>query len=102
MHITGTAEILGNRARVGCSGADGTMHFLYARIIEPSNAQFTVSDATPSGPPGQNPNEGISKLLITFTTPLTPLRLIVALTVEDAEEDLRLPAELILPLNMGK
>ena len=102
MHTTGTPEILGNRARIARSGTDGTIHFLYAHIIEPPTAQFTAGDATPSGPAGQNPNEGICKLLITFTNPLMPLRLIVALTPEDTKEDLRLSVELTLPLNVSK
>jgi hypothetical protein len=98
MHTTGLPEVSGNRARIQCTGAGGTPECFYGRIVEPSDARFSIESATPTGPAGQNPNDGISKLVVKFTNPIAPLRLVVALTPEEAGEDATLPKELARPL----
>ena len=73
---------------------------LYLRIIGPPGLVFSIAAAAPPGPPGQNPNLGISKLLVRLDDLSRPLRLTVILSPDsDACSTPTLPPALTRPLS---
>ena len=72
----------------------------YLRVIEPDYGRLSIIPATPSGPPGQNPNDGVVKLVLRLEQVARPVRLTVLLT-PDAQfcTAPRLPAAVRQPLS---
>ncbi len=68
------------RAKATVQGASAILSLnqatLYAQIVEPAGAVFDVESA--AAPPPQNPNTGISRLVIRFPNQAKPLRVAVA------------------------
>jgi hypothetical protein len=65
-------------------------HTLYAKIIEPTGAVFTVQEAATTPP--QKPLKDVRRLSIEFTEPLAELRLIVVMAPASMDS---LPASLV-------
>ena len=72
---------------------------LYLRIVEPAAGKLLLRPATPSGPSGQNPNTGVSKIVLRFEDVAEPLRLAVLLSPDlDIATAPDLPQALLRPL----
>jgi len=72
----------------------------YLRVIEPDFGRLFVVPAAPSGPPGQNPNDGVNKIVLRLEQIMQPVRLVVLLT-PDAQfwSHPRLPTAVRQPLS---
>lgn len=102
MHTRAQVEITDYTATlVHAADADGDEPTrCYLRVIEPGCGRLSVVPATPSGPPGQDPNHGVCKLVLRLEQVARPVRLAVLLT-PDAQFCVspRLPAAVRKPLS---
>lgn len=72
----------------------------FLRVLEGGQGALSVMPATPSGPPGQDPNDGVLKIVLRLEEVARPLRLAVLLTPDAAfSANPRLPAALRQPLS---
>jgi hypothetical protein len=72
----------------------------FLRVVEGGQGALSVVPATPSGPPGQDPNDGVSKIVLRHEQVSRPLRLAVLLTPDAGFcAKPRLPAALRQPLS---
>jgi hypothetical protein len=67
------------------------------RIIEPAVAAFSITDASPIGVAGQDPNRGVTKIIIELGLVSAPVRLSVFFSPDATFP--RLPNLLNLPLD---
>ena len=100
MHTRASIELRGDTATLTQGTDPGEPRYLYLRMLEPDGPVFTSATATPNPNSGQNPNEGIIKVIIELGQVTAPLRLAVYLT-PDAATSVRpdLPAVLRRPLS---
>ena len=101
MHTAAAVDVAGNSAILSFPPAgDGAEPArLYLRIVEPAAAKLLLRPATPSGPSGQNPNTGVSKIVLRFEDVAEPLRLAVLLSPDlDIATAPDLPQALLRPL----
>ncbi|MGH7059469.1 MAG: heparinase II/III domain-containing protein [Stellaceae bacterium] len=73
---------------------------LHLRIVEPAGDAWSLRSAAPSGPEGQDPNEGVAKLVLRREAAAQPLRLAILLSPDrdcDVPEALRGPLATWLP-----
>ncbi len=80
MHTRASVTVNGGAARLTQNGKQ-----LEAQILHPAGASFVAEPATPSGPGGQNPNLGVTRLLVRHTTVSADERIVVLLTPLSAE-----------------
>src|ERR1700726_4155634 len=64
MHTTAKIEQRGRSVTLVETAAGAEPARLFMRIVEPEGQVFATAAATPSDPPRQNPNDGVSKLTI--------------------------------------
>jgi hypothetical protein len=86
MHTTATIKLHGEWGTLVQQTPAGVEPArLFMRIVEPKGQAFATADATPSGPAGQNPNLGVSKVTIDLgQVAETMLRLTVILSPDEA------------------
>jgi hypothetical protein len=84
MHTTATIELHGRSVMLAQTPARAEPARLFMRIVEPEGQVFAAAPATPSGPAGQNLNQGIDKVTIDLGQVKTPLRLTVILSPDEA------------------
>ncbi len=86
MHTTAMIEPRGGSVTLVESAAGAEPARLFMRIVEPEGRVFAAAAATPSGPAGQSPNQGVSKVTIDLgqVEAEAPLRLTVILSPDEA------------------
>lgn len=101
MHTTASIEIDGPSAMLRHKAPhDGTAPVTCRlQVIEGAGAVLSVRPATPSGPDGQDENDGVAKLVLSQVGVWRPVRIAVLLSpVGGDAKPFRLPAELRRPL----
>ena len=85
MHTTAKIEPRGGSVTLVETLAGAGPARLFMRIVEPKGRVFTTATATPSGPVGQNPNRGISKVVVDLgqVEAEAPFRLTVILSPDE-------------------
>jgi hypothetical protein len=97
MHTQARVAIAGAAAVL--TGEGGEPERLHLRILEPDMATWSLASAAPGEPRGQNPNTGVSKLLLHLELVVRPVRLAVLLSpAADACAAAQLPPALRRPL----
>jgi hypothetical protein len=86
MHTTAKIEQRGRSVTLVETAAGAEPARLFMRIVEPEGQVFATAAATPSDPPRQNPNDGVSKLTIDLgqVEAEAPLRVGVILSPDEA------------------
>ncbi len=75
LHTPADVTLDGNRAVLHQAG-----EMLFLTIVSPEGARFALESATPTSPPGQNKNEGITDLTMSVHLQTTPVTIAVAVT----------------------
>jgi hypothetical protein len=71
----------------------------YLRPLQPSTGRLSVLPASPSGPPKQNPNSGVAKLVLRLERIARPMRLAVLISPDlEVCARAKLPAAVRRPL----
>jgi len=102
MHTRAQAALDGPRVVLNhtAQGDDARPTGFYLRVIEPSPANLSLVSATPSGPPDQDPNKDVVKIVLRLEQVVRPVRLAVLISADqNACARPRLPAALRLPLS---
>jgi heparinase II/III-like protein len=101
MHTTAAVELAGLSATMSHKapqeGADPVRCRL--QVIEAAGGSLSLEPATPSGPSGQDQNEGVGKLVLHLERVAGPVRLVVLLSPVGGKGPPRLPLALRQPLS---
>jgi hypothetical protein len=97
MHSAATAAISAAAATLAAGGGAPSFHL---RIVDPANGAWSLGSAAPAGPQGQDPNTGVTKLVLHLAEVAQPVRLAVLLSPDaDACAARQLPPALRRPLS---
>jgi hypothetical protein len=94
MHTRARVEIAGDAATLAGDGPQSPRFYL--RILEPQRQSWSLASASPAEPPGQDPNEGVRRLLLHLEAVAQPLRIAVLLSPDAGAA--AVPAALRRPL----
>ncbi len=85
MHTEAVIALRGPAATLTQTTTATRSRELFLRIVEPAGLAFASAPATPSGPPGQNPNNGVARLTIDLGRVGRPVRLVVLLLPKEPD-----------------